>query len=133
MRLQPIRVVTAELPRLLNDIIDAVLTSAADIRLIGRAANHAELLELARQLHPDVVITGLDVSGSPGLGWELFIHNPLLRVLGVVGEGRQTFVYELRPHQTALGELSPETLIAAVRRIAEARSSVGIGGSGVSA
>jgi len=133
VRLQPIRVITAELPGLLHDIIGDVLESAGDIRLIGQAANHGELLELARQLSPDVVIMGLDESGPPGFGWDLYINNPLLRVLGIVGEGCQTFVYELRPHRTPLGELSPEALVAAVRSVADARSSVGAGGSGMSA
>lgn len=133
MSFQPISVITAELPGLLHDIVDAVLESAGDIRLIGQAANHGELLALARQLSPDVVIMGLDESGPPGAGWDLYINNPLLRVLGIVGEGRQTFVYELRPHRTPLGELSPETLVAAVRSVGDTRSSIGAAGNGISA
>ena len=121
MRLQPIRVVTAELPRILNDIIGSVFESAGDIRLIGQAASHSELLELACRLRPDVVIVGMEESGPPAFGWDLYINDPLLRVMGVMGEGRQTFVYELRPHRTVLGELSPQELIAAVRRMADAR------------
>lgn len=121
MRLQPIRVVTAELPRILNDIIGNVLESAGDIHVIAQAASQADLLDMARRLHPDVIIMGVDDVGLPRFGWDLYVSDPHLRVLGVVGEGRQTFVYELRPHQTALGELSPEGLVDAVRRIADAR------------
>jgi DNA-binding NarL/FixJ family response regulator len=131
--LQPIRVVTGELPRILSDIIGTVLESAGDIRVVGEAVNHAELLELTRSLRPDVVIMGLDESGLPGFGWDLYAGDPLLRVLGVMGEGRQTFVYELRPHRTPLGELSPEELVAAVRRMADARSSASIGSNGIGA
>lgn len=131
--MQPIRVVTGELPRILSDIIGTVLESAGDIRVVGEAVNHAELLELTRSLRPDVVIMGLDESGLPGFGWDLYAGDPLLRVLGVMGEGRQTFVYELRPHRTPLGELSPQELVAAVRRMADARSSASIGSNGIGA
>ncbi len=131
--MQSIRVVTAALPRILSDIIRTVFESAGDIRLIGQAANYAELLDLARRLHPDVVIMGMDESGPPDLGWDLYGNDPRLRVLGVVGEGRQTFVYELRPQRTPLGELSPDELVSAVRRLADARSSASIGSNGIGA
>jgi DNA-binding NarL/FixJ family response regulator len=119
--LQRIRVVTAELSRILNDIIGSVLEANGDIRVVGKAGNRSELLELTRRFRPDVVIMGLDEPGVANVGWDLFVGDPLLRVLGVVGEGRQILMYELRPHRTPLGELSPEELIAAVRRMADAR------------
>ena len=129
--LQPIRVVTAELPRMLSDIMGVFLASAHDIQRVGEADSHADLLELTRRLRPDVVIMGLDRADVPDIGWSLYAGDPLLRVLGVVGEGRQTFVYELRPHRTPLGELSPEELLAAVRHTAAARSAVSVGKSGI--
>jgi DNA-binding NarL/FixJ family response regulator len=127
--LPAIRVLTAELPGILNDIIGSVLQAAGDIEVVGRAASYPELVALARRLHPNVVIMELDESGPPGLGWDLYLNDPLLRVLGVVDEGRQTFVYELRPHRTALGELSPEALVAAVRRISGGQPSLSVGGN----
>lgn len=120
--------VTAELPRILNDIIGTVFDTAGDIQVVGRATRYAELIELTRRLHPDVVIMGMDDSGAATMGWDLFAGDPLLRVLGVVGEGRQTFGFELRPHRAALGELSPDELIAAVRRMAESKSGSAEGG-----
>lgn len=125
--MQPIRVVTAELPRILNDIIGSVLEANDDIRVVGRADNHSELRELTHRFRPDVVIMGLDEPGVAGVGWEVYAGDPLLRVLGVAGEGRQIFVYELRPHRTALGELSPEDLTATVRRLANERLAAGAG------
>lgn len=120
--LQPIRVVTAELPRMLSQIMGAFLESANDIEQVGMAESQADLLELTRRLRPDVVIMGLDSADMASMRWSLFTGDPQLRVLGVVGEGRQTFVYELRPHRTPLGELSPEELLTAVRRSAAARA-----------
>jgi hypothetical protein len=36
----------------------------------------------------------------------------------VMEAGRRTVLYELRPHRTELGELSPQELVAAVRAAA---------------
>lgn len=130
MRLQQIRVVTAELPQILSDIIGTVFESAGDIHMVGHATSRAELLELAQQLHPDVVILGMADSVPTALSWDLYASDPLLRVLGVVGDGRQTFVYELRPHRTPLGELSPDALVAAVRRMSTSRLAASMGGLG---
>lgn len=112
---------------MLNDIIGSVFEAEGDIEFVGQASDRMHLLELVRRWHPDVVILGLDDTGLSRFGWELFATDPLLRVLGVVREGRQTYGYELRPHRTRLGELSPEGLTAAVRRMAKARSAASIG------
>lgn len=125
--MQVIRVVTAELPRMLNDIIGSVLEADGDIEVVGEASDPSQLNELLRRRHPDVAILGLENSGLTRFGWELFAADPQLRVLGVLGEGRQTYAYELRPHRTPLGELSPEELTAAVRRLADARHAASIG------
>ena len=114
---------------MLSDIIGTVLESAGDIRVVGAAYTPAQLQELTRRLRPDVVIIGLDTPVFPEYGWELYATDPFLRVLGVVGEGRQTFIYELRPHQSPLGELSPDELIAVVRRMADSRASAGLRGA----
>jgi hypothetical protein len=126
-------VVTAELPRILNDIIGTVFDSAGDIQVVGRATRYSDLVELTHELHPDVVIMGMDDLGPAVIGWDLFAGDPLLRVLGVVGEGRQTFGFELRPQRAALGELSPNDLVAAVRRMAEGRLAARAAGGGTTA
>jgi hypothetical protein len=50
-------------------------------------------------------------------GWEaLLFDRPRLRLLGISGDGSSGWIYELRPHREALGNVSPGELIAAVRR-----------------
>jgi len=41
--------------------------------------------------------------------------RPNLKVLAITNQGRTSFLYELRPYELALGQLSPATLIHAVR------------------
>jgi DNA-binding NarL/FixJ family response regulator len=126
--LQPIRLITSELTGILDGIVETVLQSAGDIEVLARARTRAELIELLRTKHPDVVILGLESTSAADIGWELYVGDPMLRVIGIVADGRQAFVYELRPQRTALGELSPRDLVTIVRRVADARVVAASGG-----
>jgi DNA-binding NarL/FixJ family response regulator len=125
---QPIRLITSELTGILDGIVEKVLQSAGDIEVLARARNRAELIELLRTRHPDVVILGLESTTAADIGWELYVGDPMLRVIGIVADGRQAFVYELRPHRMSLGELSPDDLVTVVRRVADARIAAAAGG-----
>jgi len=96
--------------------------------MVGQAATQAELLDLSRRCRPDLVILAIDHGDHPPFGWELFEGDPQLRVLGIAMDGSRASVYELRPHRVVLGELSVDTLVAAVRDIPAARASVGFEG-----
>ncbi len=115
-----IRVAIANLPAMLDDIVRHILGAADDVTIVGTARGQGELVALARAAHPEVVILGMaqDVAEP---GWEFFLVDPQLRVLGLELDGRQTYAYELRPHREPLGELSARGLVDAVRRLARAR------------
>jgi DNA-binding NarL/FixJ family response regulator len=56
----PVRVLIADDHRLFAEALEAVLLSEPRIEVVGRAADGAEAVELARKLQPDVV--ALDIS-----------------------------------------------------------------------
>ena len=111
--MSPIRVVLADMPRLLSDIVSTVLDGAPDVQLrrttsvvpfvLGDVADHADVVILAEEETPMDHYAQL-----------LFAH-PTLRVVAISGDGRDATVYDLRPHRQALGELSSDTLLRAVR------------------
>ena len=92
--------------------------------MVGQVATAAELIEMSRRHHPDLVIIAIREGAPPPFGWELFAADPRPRVLGIASEGREGFVYELRPYRMPIGELSPETLVNAVRRVSDVRATV---------
>ncbi len=112
--LPPICVVTAELPRMLGQIVRAVLAAEPDIEVVA-AAGPEELPQLVGRLRVDVVIIGLDGEELPEAGRALFVEDPFVRLLGLVADGRQAFLYELQPHRSPLGEISPENLVRVIR------------------
>ncbi len=103
-----------ELPRVMRDIIRDLLTGQPDIELVGETSADVDLSELVHATRADVVVMGLD-RAETGTGERLAELYPGLRFLGVVGDGRDAVMYELRPHCHSLGEVSPNTLLTAMR------------------
>lgn len=63
----------------------------------------------------DVVVMSLPQGGDEGAGWRMLARSPRSRIIALRGDASRAFVYEMRPHHSALGELSPETLREAIR------------------
>jgi two-component system, NarL family, nitrate/nitrite response regulator NarL len=57
---QPLRVVIADDHRLFAEALEAILAAEDRIEVVGKASDGGEAVELARKLHPDVVL--MDVS-----------------------------------------------------------------------
>jgi hypothetical protein len=105
---ESIDVVLIDLPRMLSDIVANVVEPQPDLRLVHGTA---------RQPMPraDVAITCVeDGEWSPELT-ELLCTHPDMRVLALSDDGRQACVYKVRFFRTELGDVSPDSLLAAIR------------------
>jgi DNA-binding NarL/FixJ family response regulator len=116
---QRIRVVLAEMPRILRDIVQTVLAAQSDMVLTAAPAS-APLDVTLDRLDADVVIVAESPRDTNGGADDeryatLLYAHPHLRIVGIAGDGRQAYVHELRPQRVPLGALSPETLVDAVR------------------
>lgn len=110
------------MPQMLRDIISGTLSSEADMDVVGELHGGVDLLTAASQMQAEVVVVGLADSELPGDCLRLFDLQRHIHVLGVSGDGRRAFLYDLRPQRTPLGELSPQELVDVVR--AAARSTI---------
>jgi hypothetical protein len=110
-----IRVLLVDVTGLTREIVDGILTGAPDIEVIGEASM-GDFGGPADPAPADVAILAGDGSVLARRAHELLEIRPLLRILAVGRGGREGSLYELRPHQTALGELSSQVLLDAVRR-----------------
>ncbi len=116
-----IRVVVTDLTGLLSDIILETLDRAPDVS-VSVVGGQESALALADLQDADVAIVRSEVEGLPPLGYELLRRRPWTHVLTIRGDGREAFLYQLRPVERALGEISPQTLLEAVRTAASERS-----------
>ena len=110
--LKPIRVAVIELNGMLSDIVTETLEAAADIAVIVVPGSEAAL----DAIEADVAVLGGPPAGLPPLGRELLANYPWMHVVAIRSDGRDTSLYELRPFERKLGEISPASLLDAVRR-----------------
>jgi hypothetical protein len=111
-----IRVLMSGLPRILRDIVSELVAEQADMRVVGAFADDVGPDTLA-ELRPDVLVLGSRAADVPALCRGLVQRRPALKVLAVEGDGRRAWLYEMRPHQTLVGEISPAALLDTIRAV----------------
>lgn len=90
----PIRVLVADSNSLVRAGLRAVLSSEANIRVVGEATNGDQTLHLAQQLRPKVLIMEANLPGPPaaGLVGTVLEHCPDTRILIINGSQTEILV-----------------------------------------
>jgi hypothetical protein len=101
----PVRVAVVDLPQMLSEIVKDILNQAPDVAIVDPDGPE----------EVDVAIVAARGDELPPTGHVMLLRRPTVKVLTISGEGRHAHLYELLPHRTPLGEVSAETLLAAVR------------------
>ena len=96
-------------------MVERALAHTDDMDVVGHAATVDDLLELARQTEPDVVIVGLHDSELPDECLDLLLERPRVKVLAIEEQGGRAQLFELRPEQIELGEVSPDEVVHSIR------------------
>jgi DNA-binding NarL/FixJ family response regulator len=112
--LKRIRVLLADMPPMLRDIVTAAVTNEPDVEVAGCLEARESLPEGLERVHADVLIVGRhrpDLS----IAEEVWSKWPHVKVLLIAEGGRSAVLYALRPDETVLGDVSPEALAAAIR------------------
>ena len=101
-------------PPLLASLVREIAAQAESLEVVAVVEDDRELVDDVLRTEPDVLIVGLDEYEPGDVYLDLLERRPRLRILALSGHGREAILWELRPQRTALGEISPETLLAAV-------------------
>jgi DNA-binding NarL/FixJ family response regulator len=115
----PTRVLLACLPGILADIFRQILDQP-DVEVVGVVDDPVETLLDTGSTQADVVVLGIREAELPGLAGQLLDEYPRINVLAVTPDARRAFLYKLRPELVALGEASPDRLLAAIRAVVRA-------------
>jgi len=108
------------MPRILRDIIVQAVSDEPDLEIVALEERGAALRQTVDSSKADFVIAGADYDFHEVA--QVLQERPRLRVLAVAGHGREAFLYELCPTRTPLGEVSPRTIVEAIRRARHATS-----------
>ena len=114
-KLDPIRILITAMPRMLQEIIESVVSSQPDMTLTGPVRRMKSVAAAGRRVRADVVILGESQEHIGGTPWQMLNENPRLKIVTISPDGHRATRYEMRPHQVDLDDVSPEGLIHAIR------------------
>ena len=114
-----IRVLLLNLRGVLGDVIKDVLQASADLIVVGESLDVTGVLTLVDRTGAEVVVCHLDNDAEADIANRLFAPHRRVKVIAVRDDGRRAVLWELRPQQSVLGDLSPRLLADAVRRVGE--------------
>jgi len=90
---QKTRVLVANRPRLMRELVLATFADQPDIDVVGESPNETEITELVERTRPDLLIIALeDPEARPGLCGFLLGRYPQMRILAVAPE-RDTSIF----------------------------------------
>lgn len=110
------RVLLAEMPTLLSDVLQHAIERSSDLDVCVDVAD--DLSAALDKYDPQVAVIGIrkvDERDTTDRGFRLLYEHPRLRVLLLRVEGNECRAYELRPTEARLGDLGPDELVSAVQ------------------
>lgn len=116
-----IRVLVANRPRLMKDLVLATIGDQPDIEVVGETQDEAEITELVERTRPDCLIIAMEESqGVPELSGFLLGRYPHMKILALAAERNRGIYYsaflEIRSKQV---ESSERGILSVLRNKAE--------------
>jgi len=112
--LEQTRIVLVDLPPLLREIVRETASREPDLEVVSEHEAGIDLLAAVERDDPDFLIVGSQEATEQTVA-SLIAGGRRLRALEVRSDGRESVLYELRPHRVLLGEISPSTLLQTIR------------------
>jgi chemotaxis response regulator CheB len=115
---QPIRVVVANRPRLMRELVLETIIGQPDIEIVAEIQNESEISQIVEGTHPDFLIIALDESNQrPALCDTLLRRYPEMKILALAPERNSSIYYwaSFDIHSSEV-EASEEGLLSTLRR-----------------
>jgi chemotaxis response regulator CheB len=111
------RVLVANRPRLMRDMVVAVIADEPDIEIVGETDVESQITELVERTRPDFLIIGLEQPGvRPALCGFLLGRYPQMKILAVSAEQNQgVFYWAFVDIRSKVVETSEQNLLDALR------------------
>ena len=112
-----IRVLVANRPRLMRELILTTFADQPDIEIVGEVGEESEISESIKRTLPNFVVIALDHPGTrPAICDELLREHPEVRVIAVAPEKNFVVYYwaSLKIHSNDI-EASEEGILSAMR------------------
>jgi DNA-binding NarL/FixJ family response regulator len=92
--MNPIRVLVANRPRLIRELVMATISDQPDIEIVGEIQQEAELEHAVEETHPDFLIVALEKSNSlPDVCESILRSHPQMRVIAIASDRNSSMFY----------------------------------------
>ncbi|HEY1925560.1 MAG TPA: hypothetical protein VGG58_09915 [Candidatus Acidoferrum sp.] len=123
-----IRILVANRPRLMRELLLATLADRPDIEIVGEVSNESDIPASVKKTAPDLLVISLDELGQrPGICDQVLRTHPELRIIAVASEHNRSVCYwasqRLDIHCSDI-EPSQDGIVGVMRSIA-----AGVGGA----
>jgi len=112
--LERTRIVLIDMPPLLREIVREAVARGEGLEVVAEHDDAPELRATVERDDADFVIVGSDAAAAACVT-SLVESQRSVRALELRADGRESVLYELRPHRVPLGEISAETLLRSIR------------------
>jgi chemotaxis response regulator CheB len=111
------RVVVANRPRLMREMVLATIADQPDIEVVGETEGDAQITELVERMRPDYLIIGLEQPEvRPGLCGFLLGRYPQMKILAVSAQQHHSvFYWAFVDIRSRIVETSEQGLLGALR------------------
>ncbi|HEX9112424.1 MAG TPA: hypothetical protein VF845_13170 [Terriglobales bacterium] len=111
------RVLVANRPRLMREMVLATIADEPDIEVVGETESEAQITELVERMRPDYLIIGLEQPEvRPGLCGFLLGRYPRMKILAVSAQQHQSvFYWAFVDIRSRIVETSEQGLLSALR------------------
>ena len=115
--MQRVRVLVANRPRLMRELVLATIADQPDIEIMGEVGDDSEIIQIVNECKPDFVVLALDKSGQrPLVCDELLQKHPHMKVLALAPERNSTlFFWSVVQIHSASIENSQESILSILR------------------
>jgi DNA-binding NarL/FixJ family response regulator len=111
--LKQLRILLAELKPMLREIVRNSVANEPDMQIVGDTDNRERVFESISDV--DVVILGAPEPSDSVLAQDVLRASSSTRVLAIAANGRSASMWLLQPYPVPLGEVSPTSLVGAIR------------------
>jgi AmiR/NasT family two-component response regulator len=116
--MQRVRVVVANKPRLIRELIVSTIADQSDIEIVGEVGNQADLVEIVEQVRPDVLILAMDDHNDYRIQCGFLLgRHPEMRILALApNKNRAVFYWATVEVRSTPLESSEDGILNAVRQ-----------------
>jgi DNA-binding NarL/FixJ family response regulator len=92
--MNPIRVLVANRPRLIRELVMATISDQPDIEIVGEIEQEADLEHAVEETHPDFLIVALERSNNlPDICKSILRNRPRMRVIAIAADRNSSMFY----------------------------------------